>query len=294
MSLEKIRPLKVRAESGEGPSVREAPVQELEPNALPTVKSAVNFIPARALPDKFLVAFSLAGEQRDVVRAIAEAVERKLGSGTVFFDEWFEHHLAGAGADLKLQRIYGEQSALVVFCVSKEYGCKPWTLTEHDAIRARLMKARASTDRREQYSILPIRVGDGEVEGILFNTIVSDVRSRNIAESAQLILNRLSLIEAQLKFASEGSSSGLQWPETPPPLSWPMADHSAARKAFAELLTSKVRLRFLPIRGPSETGKSHITRQMLGNVLAIPDIACGRLDFKGTTGIDIEVNPNVS
>jgi hypothetical protein len=84
-------------------------------------------------------------------------------------------------------------------------------------------------------------------------------------------------------------TSSASWPETPPALSWPMADHSAARKAFAELLTSKVRLRFLPICGPSETGKSHITGQMLGNVLAIPDIACGRFDFKGTTDMDNEV-----
>jgi len=127
---------------------------------------------ARPLPDRFLVAFSLAGEQRDLVRTIAEAVEKQLGEGTVFFDEWFEHHLAGAGADVKLQRIYGEQTALAVFCVSQAYGSKPWTLTEFDAIRARLMKARAATDPREQDSILPIRVGDGEVEGILFNAIV--------------------------------------------------------------------------------------------------------------------------
>ena len=41
---------------------------------------------ARPLPDKFLVAFSFAGEQRDLVRAIAEAVEQELGGGTVFFD----------------------------------------------------------------------------------------------------------------------------------------------------------------------------------------------------------------
>ena len=68
-------------------------------------------MPARPLPDKFLVAFSLAGEQRELVRAIAEAVETQLGPGTVFFDEWFEHHLAGADADLKLQKIYGEQCA---------------------------------------------------------------------------------------------------------------------------------------------------------------------------------------
>ena len=61
---------------------------------------------ARSWPNHFLVAFSLAGEQRDLVRAIAETVERRLGHGTVFFDEWFEHYLSGDDADLKLQNIY--------------------------------------------------------------------------------------------------------------------------------------------------------------------------------------------
>lgn len=33
-------------------------------------------MPIRKLPKKFLVAFSLAGEQRDLVRPIAEAVKK--------------------------------------------------------------------------------------------------------------------------------------------------------------------------------------------------------------------------
>ena len=247
-------------------------------------------MPARPLPDKFLVAFSLAGEQRELVRAIAEAVETQLGRGTVFFDEWFEYYLAGDDADLKLQKIYGEQCALAVVCVSQAYGGKPWTLAEHGAIRARQMKAEASSDRREQDSVLPIRVGDGEVEGILFNAIVPDVRSRSAAQSAELVLERLYLLEPGLRPVSGGAPAAAQWPETAPPLSWPMADHSGAREAFAELLTSQARWRYLPIRGGSETGKSHITRQMLANALAIPDIACGRFDFKGTTGVDAEVS----
>jgi hypothetical protein len=45
--------------------------------------------------------------------------------------------------------------------------------------------------RREQDSILPIRVGDGDVEGILFNAIVPDVRSRGAARGAELVLERL-------------------------------------------------------------------------------------------------------
>jgi len=68
-----------------------------------------------------------------------------------------------------------------------------------------------------------------------------------------------------------------------------MADHSGVREAFACLLARDVTWRFLPILGPTETGKSHITKQMLANALRIPELACGRFDFKGTTGMDAEV-----
>ena len=79
------------------------------------------------------------------------------------------------------------------------------------------------------------------------------------------------------------------WPEQPPPLLWPMADHSEVRAAFQLLLTRTAPWHFLPLRGPTETGKSHITKQILGNALQMPDLACGRFDFKGTTGMDNEV-----
>src|SRR5689334_12153469 len=119
----------------------------------------------RQRPERFLVAHSFAGEQRDFVRAIAKAVEEKIGLGNVFFDEWFEHHIAGHDADLKLQEIYGDQCELAVVCVSERYGGKPWTQAEHESIRARVMKSRASGDRHERDAILPIRVGDGDVSG---------------------------------------------------------------------------------------------------------------------------------
>jgi hypothetical protein len=50
---------------------------------------------SREIPDKFTVAFSFAGEQRDFVRAVAEAVEEELGSSKVFFDEWYTFYIAG-------------------------------------------------------------------------------------------------------------------------------------------------------------------------------------------------------
>ncbi len=240
----------------------------------------------RQIREKFLVAFSFAGEQRNLVRSVAEAVNHELGSPNVFFDEWFEHYIAGADADLKLQEIYGERCVLAVVCVSERYGGKPWTLAEHEAIRARQMKARAPENEMDELGILPVRVGEGDVKGISFNTIAPDIRSRTVAEVAKLILNRLYLIRPDLR---KDEDDATDWPENPPPLIWPMADHNPARTAFERLLTRKVPWRFLPIQGPSETGKSHITRQMLSNALHVPGLACGRFDFKGTTDMDAEV-----
>jgi hypothetical protein len=244
---------------------------------------------ARPLADKFLVAFSFAGEQRDLVRTIVEAVEEELGLGTVFFDEWFEYYIAGADADLKLQEIYGTRCELVVVCVSERYGGKPWTLAEHEAVRARQMKSRASTNKRERDAILPIRVGDGDVDGILFTTIVPDVRSKSTDATAQLIIDRLHLVLPDLAVGTGIAPAGPAWAEKPPALVWPMADHSGAREAFASLLTRTVPWRFLPLRGPSEAGKSHITRQMIANALPLAGVTCGRFDFKGTTSVDAEL-----
>lgn len=246
-------------------------------------------MPTRAVPERFLVAFSLAGEQRELVRAIAEAVENRLGRGSVFLDEWFEHYIAGHDADLKLQEIYGKRCELAVVCVSERYGSKPWTQAEHRAIRARHMKCSAAAQERERDAVLPIRVGDGEIEGILFNAIVADVRGRSAAASAELIIARLHLLRPDLQAVSAGAPLGPAWPKTPPPLAWPMANHSGAREAFAQLLTSDVDWRLLRIRGLSETGKSHITRQMLANTLPLAGIACGRFDFKGSTDMDREL-----
>jgi hypothetical protein len=189
----------------------------------------------------------------------------------------------GGDADLRLQEIYGARCELAVVCVSGRYGDKPWTKAEHAAIRARYMRVSGSGDERDRLGILPIRVGDGEVEGILFNTIAPDIRTKPPAEAAKLIINRLRLI------LGEGAPPVPDWPEQPPLLHWPMANHSTARAAFEQLLTRTASFRFLPVRGPSEVGKTHITMQMLGNALRVPDLACGRFDFKGTTDMDAEV-----
>lgn len=78
-----------------------------------------------------------------------------------------------------------------------------------------------------------------------------------------------------------------EWPETAPDnFRWPLADHGEARLAFATLVTRSATGKLLAIRGESETGKSHLTRQFLTNAQRrLPGCAAGRFDFKGTTDI---------
>ena len=105
-----------------------------------------------------------------------------------------------------------------------------------------------------------------------------------------MIIQRLRLLIPDLTTSSSNPPAAFSWPETSAPLPvWPMANHREARAAFEQLLTRTAPWRCLPLVGSSETGKTHITRQMLVNAIQMPDLACGRFDFKGTTDVDAEV-----
>ncbi len=233
----------------------------------------------RPVPDRFLVGFSFAGAQRDLVRQTADALEDRLGLGTVFYDDWFEHHINGKNGDRRLQEIYHDRCELVVMCVSGSYNDRPWTTMEYDAIRARHAMSATSTDR---YRLFLMRVGDGDVDGLFGIDITSDARKKSTDEMCDLILGRLNLIDPNLT----GDTLGLGeftpgWPDQPPDVAWPLADHAAARLAFTQLVTAASPHRLLCISGPSATGKSTISHQMttVGHIL---NVDCGRLDFKGT------------
>jgi len=229
------------------------------------------------------VAFSLAGEQRQLVLPIVQEVEAILGRSMVFYDTWYEHWIAGWDADLLLQKLYGEMAELVVMCVSGSYGDKPWTRTEHRAVRARLMQAATEADR---HRIFPVRVGHGEVEGVLLNEIVPDFRNKTAVEAAELIVARLNLVR---RLAGDAEPAVTRWPINFQALQWPMADHGEARRAFAKLLCEASPERALLVRGTPETGKSHMSKQMIRNAVLLPGVVCGRFDFKGTTNMDVEI-----
>jgi hypothetical protein len=78
------------------------------------------------------------------------------------------------------------------------------------------------------------------------------------------------------------------WPTAPPVLDWQPADCEPVREAFTRLLTADTGYRVLLIRGPSGTGKSHLTRYLLGLALRCPWLTCGRFDLKSGADLDGE------
>jgi hypothetical protein len=240
---------------------------------------------------RFRIAFSFAGEKRDFVAEVAAILAQRFGK-RILYDKFHEAEFSRARLGRYLPKLYHDESDLVVVVNCPDYGEKEWCGLEWDAIFDLLKK-------RREADVMLCRFNSATVEGLYSDAGYIELDHKTPAEVATLILERLALNEDNKAPSSspvvpEAESlrkpDRTDWPEAPPQLSWPMADHSGAREAFASLLTRAVPWRFLPIRGSSEIGKSHITRQMLANALTIPNIACGRFDFKGTTGMDSEVS----
>jgi hypothetical protein len=248
---------------------------------------------ARTFSDRFTVSLSYAGEQHDIVCLLAEALEARLGRSQVLFDKWYEHALGGSGADAKLQRIYEKGSRLAVVCVSGDYGRKAWTQTELLAIRARELNARqlAPGPAREAalLSVLELRVGDGDVDVVLSNTITIDVRKKGVPAVAQLICDRLELIdtyEAQAAATPAAAPPPTDpWPDGPLSVMWPLADHVRVLEVFGAMVRRGAKQRLLLLRGDFGLGKSWLLQSMYQNALTWDGVRVGLLDAKGTADI---------
>ena len=64
------------------------------------------------------------------------------------------------GVDLLLQKIYRDQSKLLVVFLSADYDRKEWPFIEFKAIRSIMMK------RDQEHRVMYIRMDDAEIEGV--------------------------------------------------------------------------------------------------------------------------------
>ena len=138
--------------------------------------------------NQYQIALSFAGEQRPLVAAVAERLAAALGRDQVFYDRFHEAELARPDLDLYLQQLYHERSRLVVVFLGADYQRKEWCGLEWRSVRD-LIKSK----RSEQ--IMLVRVDDGALPGVFGIDGWVEARGRDPGELADLILERLRLLE---------------------------------------------------------------------------------------------------
>jgi hypothetical protein len=130
------------------------------------------------------VALSFAGEDRETVAAVADCLR---GRGVrVFYDEFEKTRLWGTDLEAHLANVYMSWSRYVIMFVSRHYANKPWARHE-----GRAALARAVTERTEY--VLPVRLDDTDLAGLLPTIAYLDLRRESPAEVCAQICAKLGL-----------------------------------------------------------------------------------------------------
>jgi len=129
------------------------------------------------------IAISFAGEDRKIAEEIAEKLN-KLGI-RVFYDNFERANLWGKDLYAHLSNVYGEKAKYCLMIVSKSYAEKHWTNLERQA-------AQAKSFREKHEYILPLRLDDTKISGLLPTTGYIDIRDTNICEIVDLIIQKIS------------------------------------------------------------------------------------------------------
>ncbi len=128
------------------------------------------------------VVLSFAGEDRDYAEKLASLL--KEDGFSVFYDKYEEHDLWGKNLYDHLSQIYSEAGRYCVMFLSKNYAKKQWPTFERQSAQERAFK-----EHREY--ILPIRVDDTKIPGILDTTCYLDLREKNIQEIYDTLKKKL-------------------------------------------------------------------------------------------------------
>lgn len=135
-------------------------------------------------PYLFHVAASFAGEDRSRVSPLLKRLE-DLGI-RVFYDEKFQAELWGVNLVQRLQEIYTKQARYTLLFASANYikPTKKWTKLEYQAAQARAL------EQNEEY-LLPIRLDDAVIPGLLPTVGYLDLRKHTVDEIAKALVQKL-------------------------------------------------------------------------------------------------------
>jgi subtilisin family serine protease len=190
--LESADPVRLASIAAEPKAARDRMVVTSDAVASSQLTSPESAQAPRAAPlevhpgKRFAVALSYAGENRDYVKKVLAELRRTLDRDEIFYDRYYESEIVGPNMDVRLQRIYHDDTELIAVFISAEYESKQWTGLEWRAMRD-IIK------RRRDEDILPLRFDDTDVPGLFSIDGYIDLRQRDPENVADLILERLAL-----------------------------------------------------------------------------------------------------
>jgi hypothetical protein len=136
------------------------------------------------------VALSFAGEDRHYVDPIATLLKRRQVN--IFYDAFEQGAMWGKDLYQHFSKVYFERSRFFIPFLSQNYAAKKWTTHE-----LRNAQARAFQETKQEY-ILPIRLDDTEIPGILPTIGHLNYHSYTPEQIVDLILEKLDRLEGGL------------------------------------------------------------------------------------------------
>ena len=145
------------------------------------------------------VALSFAGEDRQYAEALAELLVSN--EYEVFYDNYGRAQLWGKNLYTHLSSVYKDKARYCVMFLSQHYARKLWTNHELKSAQARAF------EENEEY-ILPVRLDDTEIPGILPTIGYLDLRTESINNIYQVLVEKLSGRTTQIARDSASAAAG--------------------------------------------------------------------------------------
>ncbi len=141
------------------------------------------------MPEKrFRIAFSFASEKRSFVKTTADLLAARFGPDKILFDEYHQSEFAVYNLGIKLPKLYGEESDLIVPVLCPHYDAKLWTGWEWVHIYGLLTNQNGKL-------VMPCRFDYATADGLSPTCGFIELDQKSPEQFVTLILERLALNE---------------------------------------------------------------------------------------------------
>jgi tetratricopeptide (TPR) repeat protein len=149
-------------------------------------------MPDAAAAKRFRVALSFAGEKREFVAQVARILADRFGDAAILYDKFHEAEFAVFDQGIRLAKLYGEQSDLIVPVLCPAYDAQRWTGWEWVHIYGLLTKT-------DGHRVMPSRFEYAITDGLSPTAGFIELDHKTPEQFASLILERLAINEGKPK-----------------------------------------------------------------------------------------------